>query len=81
MMNVIVTRVANVYGQVVFFVKYTDEPRTGLLGVRQKGDLLGPPPVVTTCRSGLAVCTGLASFLVKHHGRCRTMFNDECDRD
>ena len=41
--------------------------------MRQKGDLLGPPPVVTTCRSGLAVRTGLASlagpFLVKHHGR------------
>ncbi len=31
-------------------------------GVRQKGDPLGPPPVVTTCRSGLAVRTGLASL-------------------
>ena len=35
-----------------------------------------PPPVFTTCRSGLAVRTGLASlagpFLVKHHDDFRT---------
>jgi len=33
-------------------------PEQDSSGVRQKGDLLGPPFVVTTCRSGLAVRTG-----------------------
>ena len=46
-----------------FILKDTEpSPAQDSSGVRQKGDLLGPPPVVTTCRSGLAVRTGLASY-------------------
>jgi hypothetical protein len=57
-----------------FIFKDTEpSPAQDSSGVRQKGDLLAPPPVVTTCRSGLAVRTCLASlagpFLVQHHGR------------
>ena len=46
-----------------FIFKDTEpSPAQDSSGVRQKGDLLGPPPVVTTCRKGLAVRTGLASL-------------------
>ena len=58
-----------------FIFKDTEpSPAQDSSGVRQKGDLLGPPPVVTTCRSGLAVRTGLASLAgpFKHHDDFRT---------